>query len=66
MIHARIHHGKVEVQEPILDEREGQVVKILPMTPDDPIPDLEEWLAALHAMGPMEYDPGEREQIKSP
>jgi hypothetical protein len=28
------------------------------MTPDDPMPGLEEWLAELHAMGPMEFDPG--------
>jgi len=61
MIHARIHHGRVEVQDPIPDEWEGHVVKILPMTPDDPVPGLEEWLAELHAMGPMEFDPGERE-----
>jgi hypothetical protein len=33
------------------------------MTPDDPLPDLEERLAALHALGPMEFEPGEREQI---
>ena len=39
------------------------LVKILPMTPDDPLPDLEERLAALHAMGPMEFEPGERELI---
>jgi hypothetical protein len=34
------------------------------MTPDDPIPDLEERLAALEALGPVEYDPGEREAIE--
>jgi hypothetical protein len=34
------------------------------MTPDDPIPHLEERLAALHALGPVEYDPGEREAIE--
>jgi len=36
-------------------------VKILPTTPDDPLPGLEEWLAKLHAMGPMEFGPGEHE-----
>jgi hypothetical protein len=36
-------------------------VKIVPMTPDDPQPDLEERLAALQALGPMEFEPGERE-----
>ena len=38
-------------------------MKILPMTPDDPLPALEEWLAALHALGPMEFEPGERQTI---
>jgi hypothetical protein len=32
------------------------------MTPDAPLPDLEERLAALVALGPMEYDLGEREE----
>ena len=63
MVQARIHEGRVEVQEPIPEEWEGQLVKILPMTPDDPLPDLEEWLAKLHALGPMEYEPGERDLI---
>ncbi len=63
MIRARIYQGCVEVQEPIPEEWEGQLVKILPMTPDDPLPDLEERLAALQAMGPMEFEPGERELI---
>jgi hypothetical protein len=63
VIQARIHQGCVRVQDPIPEEWEGQLVKILPLTPDDPLPDLEEWLAALHAMGPMEFDPGEREMI---
>jgi hypothetical protein len=36
-------------------------VKILPLTPDDPQPDLEERLAVLQALGPTEFEPGERE-----
>jgi hypothetical protein len=36
-------------------------VKILPMTPDDPGPELEERLATLRALDPMEFEPGERE-----
>jgi hypothetical protein len=36
------------------------------LTPDDPLPDLEARLAALHRLGPAEFDPGEREQIQSP
>jgi len=64
MIRARVHKGRVEPQDPIPDEWEGQTVKIVPLTPDDPIPDLEERLAAFHALGPMEYDPGEREAIE--
>lgn len=61
MIQARVHQGRVEIQDPIPEEWEGQLVKILPMTPDDPQPDLEESLAALLVLGPMEFEPGERE-----
>jgi hypothetical protein len=63
MIQARIHQGRIEAQEPIPQEWEGQLVKILPLTPDDPLPDLDEGLAALEALGPMEFEPGEREAI---
>ena len=61
MIRGRVHQGRVELQDPIPEEWEGQSVKIVPMTPDDPLPDLEERLAALEALGPMEFEPGERE-----
>src|SRR5437867_10809829 len=63
MVQARIQHGRVELREPIPDEWEGQLVKITPMTPDDQLPDLEERLAALHALGPMEFEPGEADSI---
>jgi hypothetical protein len=65
MIHARIHEGRVEVQDPIPEEWEGQLVKIVPLTPDDSLPDLEERLATLHSLGPLEFDPDERERIAS-
>jgi hypothetical protein len=61
MVQARIHHGRIEVQDPIPEEWEGQLVKVLPLTPDDPLTDLEERLAALAALGPMEYEPRERD-----
>ena len=61
MIWARVRKGQIETQEPIPKEWEGQSVKIVPMTPDDPLPDLEERLAALDALAPMEFEPGERE-----
>jgi hypothetical protein len=41
---------------------EGLTVKIEPCTPDDPVADLEQRLVALHALGPMEFEPGEREE----
>ncbi len=65
MIQARIHQGRVEVQGPIPEEWEGQFVKLLPLTPDDPVVDLEDRLAALQALGPMEFEAGEREQIEA-
>ncbi|HLW65607.1 MAG TPA: hypothetical protein VKS79_09835 [Gemmataceae bacterium] len=64
MIIARIKKGRVQVQDPIPKEWEGQMVKIMPLTPDDPLPDPEEWLAKMKALGPMEYDPGEKEKIE--
>jgi hypothetical protein len=63
MIQGLVQHGRIEVQEPIPAEWEGQLVKIAPLTPDDPMPDLDQTLAALHALGAMEYEPGEREEI---
>jgi hypothetical protein len=60
MLQARIHQGRVEVQGSIPKEWEGQLVKILPFTPDDPLPDLEERLAVLAALGPTEFEVGER------
>jgi hypothetical protein len=61
MLDARIDQGRLVIQGPIPKEWEGQRVKILPLTPDDVTPDLEERLAVLRALGPMEFEPGERE-----
>lgn len=63
MVHAIIQNGQVEIQEPIPDAWEGQSVKIVPLTPDDPLPDLEARLAALHGLGPVETDPDERARV---
>lgn len=63
MVLARISQGQVEVQDPIPTAWEGRIVKLVPLTPDDPLSDLDERLAALHKMGPMEFEPGEREAI---
>jgi hypothetical protein len=63
MLQARIHQGRVELQDPIPKEWEGQLVKIVPLTPDDPLPELEERLAVLEALGPMEFEAGERELV---
>jgi hypothetical protein len=65
MIQALIHEGRVEVQDPIPASWEGQTVQIVPLTPDAPVPDLEERLGALHRMGPAEFEPSEREQIRT-
>jgi hypothetical protein len=65
MIRALIHDGRVEVQEPIPASWEGQTVHIVPLTPDDPLPDLEQRLTALHRMGPAEFEPEEREQMRA-
>ena len=64
MVQARIHQGQLELQDPIPPSWEGQSVKILPLSPDDPLTDLDRQLAELHALGPMEYLPGEQEAIE--
>jgi hypothetical protein len=63
MIVGRVEHGRIELASALPEEWEGQAVKIEPCTPDDSLPDLDRRLAALHAMGAMEYEPGERERI---
>lgn len=65
MIQARVKHGQLEVQDPLPPAWEGQFVKLVPLTPDDPLPDLDQRIAELHAMGAMEFEPGEREAIAS-
>jgi hypothetical protein len=62
MVQARIHQGRIELHDPIPEAWEGQLVKIVPLSPDDPLTDLDRRLAELHALGPIEYLPGEREQ----
>ncbi len=63
MIQARIQHGVVELNQPIPSEWEGQWVTITPADCDPPLEDLESHLAALDALGPMEYEPGEEQEI---
>ena len=38
-------------------------MKVLPLSPDDPMPDLETRLAALAALGATEFEPREREAV---
>ena len=42
MIRGRVRQGRVEVDEAIPASWEGQEVKIIPLTPDDALPDLDE------------------------
>jgi hypothetical protein len=64
MIVGRVEHGRIELASALPEEWEGQTVKIEPCTPDDSLPDLEQRLVALHALGPMEYELAERERIE--
>ena len=61
MIVGRVQQGEILLSAALPAEWEGQTVKIEPCTPDDALTDLEQRLATLHALGPMEYGPGERE-----
>ena len=62
MIVGRVEHGQIQLAAALPAEWEGHTVKIEPCTPDDALPDLEGRLAALHALGPMEFEQGEREK----
>ncbi len=62
MVVGRVQQGEILLACSLPAEWEGQSVKIEPCTPDDPMDELEQRLAALHALGPMEYEPGERER----
>jgi hypothetical protein len=64
MVLGRVHQGRIELTSSLPESWEGQMVKVAPCTPDDPLPDLDVRLAALHALGPMEYEPGERAEIE--
>jgi len=64
MIVARIEHGQIQACDPIPPEWEGRLVTIAPATPDHPHPDVEAALAAFHALGPMEFEEGEREEME--
>jgi hypothetical protein len=64
MIVGRVEHGQIQLASALPEEWEGQAVKIECCTPDDPFPDIERLLATLHALGPMEYEPGEQERIE--
>ena len=64
MIRARILQGKVTAQEPIPEAWEGQMVKIMLLSPDDALPDLDRRLEDLHGMGQMEFEEGEQERIE--
>lgn len=68
MILGRIEHGELSLDTPIPSDWEGLLVRVEPCSPDQAMldlagPDLAQRLAALHAMGPMEFEPGERERI---
>jgi hypothetical protein len=64
MIVGRIHGGHIELTTPLPREWEGLAVKVEPCVPDDVLPDLEARLSALHALGPMEFAPGERDAMQ--
>lgn len=64
MIVGRVEHGQIQLASALPEEWEGQAVKIEPCMPNHSLPDIEQRLAALHALGPMEYEPGEQAQIE--
>lgn len=64
MVVGRVEDGRIQLTAALPVAWEGQAVKIEPCTPDDAVPDLEQRLAALHSLGPMEYEPGEQRRME--
>jgi hypothetical protein len=64
MMVGRVEQGHIQLHSALPEEWEGQTVKIEPCTPDDPLPDVAHRLQRLHAMGLMEYEPGEQARIE--
>jgi hypothetical protein len=63
MVQAQIRRGRIQLRDPIPPAWEGRFVKIAPLSPEDELPDLEEQLMHLHALGPMEFEPGEQTSL---
>lgn len=64
MIIGRVADGQIRLSSVLPEEWEGQAVRIEPCAATDVAPDLAQRLTALHALGPMEHEPGERQQIE--
>jgi hypothetical protein len=63
MVRARVKQGRIELCDAMPAAWDGQMVELIPLGPEAPIDDLEERLAALHNLGAMEFEPGERRRI---
>lgn len=66
MIHGVIQDGKILPLDPLPQEWiEGLevVIEAAPGTAGDERIQIEEWFAAFEALGPAQYEPGEREAI---
>jgi hypothetical protein len=64
MIVGRVEHGQIELTSALPEEWEGQAVKIEPYLPVEAATDLRQRLAALHELGPIEYEQGEQAGIE--
>ncbi len=63
MLTAKIHEGRIEPEQPIPDVWEGLTVQVLPLPPEELADDLEQRLAAFHALGATEFADGEARRI---
>jgi hypothetical protein len=65
MIQARVKNGQLELLSPIPEDWEGCLTQVNRVNDHEPsISELKEILADLHAMGPMEFEPGEWEEFQ--
>jgi len=65
MIRAVVQNGLIRPLDPMpVDWIEGRVV-LVEDAESDPTDDLATWYEELQLLGPAQYDPGEREQIRA-
>jgi len=66
MIHGVVHDGAILALDPIPADWDGRsvVIEAAANVPNDERAEIEKWYGELEALGPAQYEPGEREAIE--